>query len=246
MKLKTVTLGMAMIATLSTPMAALAQPDNGPPIRNDYGQQQPPPPPPGSYAPNGYDNAPPPPEPYAPDGYDGTRPPPPPPGYQSYQGSDQYRDDPAADQRYERDAERWARDNCVKSRGDAGTGAVVGGIFGAIIGSALGGRHSHGAGTVTGAVLGAGAGAVIASNSGGNETSPGCPPGYVVRRGAPDYAYSQPDYYYAAPGWYRPWVFIDGYWSYRPYPYHTYYYRTWRRGPGHDWRRGRDYRDHRR
>jgi len=225
MKLKTVTLGMAMISALSAPLPALAQPGDGPPIRDNYPQ----------------DYAPPPPEPSAPDGYDGTRPPPPPPGYRD---DDQYREDRTADQRYERDAERWARDNCVKSQGNAGAGAVVGGIFGAIIGSALQGRHSHGAGTVTGAVLGAGAGAVIASNSSGNETSPGCPPGYVTRRGAPDYAYGQQDYYYAAPGWYRPWIFVDGFWSYRPYPYHTYYYRTWRHGPGGDWRhdRGRGYR----
>jgi hypothetical protein len=141
-----------------------------------------------------------------------------------------------------------ARDNCVKSRGDTAGGAVLGGILGALIGGALGGRHDHGTGVLAGAAVGAVGGAAVASSSRG-ETSPGCPPGYVVRRNAATYVYAPNDYYYAAPGWYRPWVFIDGYWAYRPYPYHTYYYRTWRapmyRGPvgpgpgyGHGWHGG--------
>lgn len=162
-----------------------------------------------------------------PNGYDGTRPPPPPPGYQSSADDAAQRD---RDDRYAYDAERWARDNCVKSRGNTGAGAVIGGIFGAIIGNGLSGRHDHGAGTLAGAAVGAVGGAAIASSAGGNETSPGCPPGYVVRGGAPAYSYDA-DYAYAAPGWYRPWVFVGNNWTYRPYPYHRWYYRTYRQYP---------------
>ena len=51
-----------------------------------------------------------------------------------------------------------------------------------------------------------------------------------LRSGAPAYSYGYSDYYYAAPDWYRPWVFEGGIWAYRPYPYHDWYYRTYR-GP---------------
>lgn len=187
--------------------------------------------------PNGgdYRNPTPPPEPDMPSGYDGTRPPPPPPGYASGPNDAQYA---AADQRYAQNAESWARDNCVKSRGNVAGGAAVGGILGALIGGALGGRHDRGAGVLAGAAVGAVGGAAVASSTGG-ETSPGCPPGFVTRGGAVAYSYQPEGYYYAAPGWYRPWVYIDNSWVYRPYPYHDYYYRTWRGGWGRPgWRGG--------
>jgi len=59
-----------------------------------------------------------------------------------------------------------------------------------------------------------------------------------MRREAPAFAYDGygSAYYYDAPGWYRPWIFIDGRWNYRPYPYHTYYYRRY--GWGHAYYRG--------
>lgn len=166
--------------------------------------------------------------------YDGTRPPPPPPSYQASDYDQRQRD---RDDRYASDAERWARDNCVKSQPNTGAGAVIGGIFGAIIGNGLSGRRDRAAGTVAGAAIGALGGAAIANSTGGNETSPGCPPGYVVRRDARAYSYDR-DYYYAAPGWYRPWVYVGGYWSYRPYPYHDWYYRTYRPYRGDPYRRG--------
>ena len=159
-----------------------------------------------------------------PPGYDGRDLPPPPPGYRVDGDPQAYQ---AADQRYAEDAERWARQNCVKSQGNVGAGALIGGIFGAIIGSGLSSRHDGGAGTFAGAAIGAVGGAAIASGTGSNETSPGCPPGYVVRRGA-SYSYSTPGFYYAAPNWYRPWVFVGSEWAYRPYPYHDWYYRTYR------------------
>lgn len=198
--------------------------DQGPPPGYDQGSPPPgydrgAPPPAGGYnqaPPQGY--APP---PAAPPGYDGTRPPPPPPGYQPGPADAAQRDQ---DQRYSAYAEQWARDNCVKAHGDAGTGALIGGALGAIIGSGFGG---HGGGALAGAVVGAAGGAVVADSAGSNATSPGCPPGFVVRRGAPGFAYGgyggQP-YVYAAPGWYRPWVYYGGAWVYRPYPYHVWYY----------------------
>jgi hypothetical protein len=103
-------------------------------------------------------------------------------------------------------------------------------VLGAIVGGAFGGRHAGGA-AAFGAVAGAGTGAAIAASQ-NNATSPGCPPGYVVRGGAPAYPYTYPGYYYAAPGWYQPWVFVGGTWAYRPYPYHSWYYHTYRGGPG--------------
>lgn len=158
-----------------------------------------------------------------PPGYDGTRPPPPPPGYERYSDDDQWRE---RDRSYAADAERWARDYCVKARSNAGQGALIGGVLGAIVGSALGGRHDHGGGAIAGLAVGAVGGAAIGSASSG-DTTPGCPPGYVTRRDAPTYVYAYQDYDYAAPGWYRPWVYVDGYWTYRPYPYHRWYYRNY-------------------
>jgi hypothetical protein len=191
-------------------------------------------------------DAPPPPDYPPPSGYDGSAPPPPPPGYQPPSGYDPQAMR-ARDDGYARNAEAWARDNCVKSRGNTAGGAVIGGVIGALIGNGLSGRHNRGGGTFAGAALGAAGGAAIGSTTQG-ETSPGCPPGFVVRSGAYGYGYDAPGYYYAAPGWYRPWVFAGGVWAYRPYPYHDYYYRRYygpRRGwgnrggyGGRDWHRG--------
>ena len=80
-------------------------------------------------------------------------------------------------------------------------------------------------------MIGAIGGAAVASSSSG-ATSPGCPPGYVARRDATVYSYGPPGYYYAAPDWYVPWVFMDGYWAYRPYPYHDFYWHNYG-GYGH-------------
>jgi hypothetical protein len=104
----------------------------------------------------------------------------------------------------------------------------LGGLFGAVIGSGLAGRGSHGEGALAGAAVGAAGGAVIASNTGSNATSPGCPPGYVLRDGAAPLYYG-PAFAYAAPGWYHPWVYYGGAWVFRPYPYHVYYYRHYYR-----------------
>lgn len=195
--------------------------------------------------PQGYDAGPPPPpppsEPPPPPGYDPGQAPPPPPGYVPPRD---YAAEAAADARYAADAQRWAMDNCVKSHGDVAAGAVIGGVVGAIVGGAAGGRHS-GNSAAFGAIVGAGTGAAVASAQ-NNATSPGCPPGYVVRAGSPPYPYTYSGYYYAAPGWYHPWVLVGGAWVYRPYPYHSWYWHTyrgpryygrpgWHGGPG--WRR---------
>ena len=196
------------------------QGDQGGPPPDDNGG-----PPPDGY----YDNGQPPPPP---PGYDGSAPPPPPPGYQPPPESAQQQ---AQDQRYAQYAQTWAQQNCVKSHGNVAAGAVIGGIFGALLGSAIGGPGHHGGGAAVGAVIGGTSGAAIAADSGGNETSPGCPPGYVVRGGAPDFYYAGygGPYVYAAPGWYRPWIWYGGQWTYRPYPYHVWYYRHYYRGGGH-------------
>jgi hypothetical protein len=162
-----------------------------------------------------------------PPGYDGTRPPPPPPGYQSGPADEVQRDS-----RYAANVESWSQQNCVKAHNNTATGAVIGGVLGALLGNGLAGRHDRGAGTFAGAAVGAVGGAAI-GNSSSNDTSPGCPPGFVVRRDAQVYTYAEPDYAYAAPGWYQPWVFVGGGWSYRPYPYHAWYYRTYRPYYGH-------------
>lgn len=204
-----------------------------PPPRGGYDQS--PPPGYGAAPPQGY-GAPPPGYDVAPPGYDGSRPPPPPPGYQPGPEAAQMAEQ---DRQYAIDAQRWAQAYCVKSHGDVGAGAVIGGLFGAIVGSGLSGRHDHGTGALAGAAVGAAGGAAIASSTGGNATSPGCPPGFVVRGGAPAFYGSYgPTYAYAAPGWYRPWVFYGGTWVYRPYPYHVWYYRHYGYRPyGYGYRR---------
>src|SRR5258706_15437141 len=108
-----------------------------------------------------------------PPGYDGSRPPPPPPGYEP---DPSYAPQQAQDRRYEDYAEEWSHRNCIKSHSNAGVGAVIGGLFGAVVGSSLAGRGSHGTGALVGGVAGAAGGAAIGSSS-GHETSPGCPTG---------------------------------------------------------------------
>jgi len=217
-------LAATMLATLAGPLAACVEDDG-------YGRVASAPPPmygQTAYAAPQGDYRNPPPEPSAPSEYNGQNTPPPPPGYAPSSDAPSR----AADQAYATEAQRWAQDNCVKSRGDTASGALVGGILGAIVGSAMGGRGDGGLGTVAGAAIGAMGGAAVAESSGG-DTSPGCPPGYVVRRDAARYTYRPEGYFYAAPQWYRPWVFMGGAWAYRPYPYHDYYYRTYRGPAGH-------------
>lgn len=216
---------VAALATAASPLAAAVASAQDYPPPQQQGYRDPPPPPPQDYRdappPGDYDAPPP--------GYDGSRPPPPPPGYQP---DPAYDGDRTQDQRYEAYAEDWAQRYCVKSHGNTTAGAVIGGLFGALLGSSIAGRHDRGAGAVIGGVAGAAGGAAIA-NADGNATSPGCPPGYVVERGAPAFYYGADagPYYYAAPGWYRPWVFYEGRWTYRPYPYHAWYYRHYHGGP---------------
>lgn len=230
--------------------------DQGPPP--NYDDQAPPPgyddrgPPPGyedQGPPPGYQDQGPPSryddEPAPPQGYNGSQLPPAPPGYQP---EGDINAQMAEDRRYGSWAEEWARDNCVKAHGDVGAGAVIGGVVGAIIGSGLAGRHDRGAGIVAGGALGAAGGAAIAAHSDSGATSPGCPPGYVVRNGAPPFSYGGGGgaaFLYAAPDWYQPWYFSGGHWLYRPYPYHIWYYRHYRWGDrwrGRGWRGGGHYR----
>ena len=199
----------------------------GPSGAPGYGAAPPPPPggysPDGSQSPQGYAGYPSPPPP-PPQGYDGSQPPSPPPGYQP--GPDAVRQQ-AQDQQYAAYAQQWAQAYCVKAHGDAGAGAVIGGIAGALLGSGVAGRGNRGAGAIIGGGVGAVGGAAIADSAGSSATSPGCPPGFVTRAGAPAFSYGgyggEP-YAYAAPGWYRPWVYYGGAWVYRPYPYHVWYY----------------------
>jgi hypothetical protein len=216
---------VSLVAT-SMPPAAFAQGYNQPPP--DYQNQQPPP---GYNGDNGYgdDQGPPPgSDAYAdqaPPGYDPSQPPPPPPGYQ---GAPMSEDQQAEDARYATAAQQWAAQNCVRSGGNVAAGAVIGGIFGALIGAGVSGR---GSGAAIGAAIGGTTGAAAAASQQG-ATSPGCPPGYVLRGGAPAFYYGGP-YLYAAPAWYNPWIWYGGAWLYRPYPYHVWYARHWgwRHGP---------------
>lgn len=237
------------VAATSLPVSAAFAQDQG--YQGSQGYNQPPPdyqdqPPPRGY--NGYDNQQPPPD-YdndqgpppgydayanqAPAGYDPSQPPPPPPGYE---GAPMTEDQQRADAAYATAAQQWAAENCVKSGGNVAAGAVIGGIFGALIGAGVSGYGHTGAGTAIGAAIGGTAGAAIASGQQG-ATSPGCPPGYVLRGGAPGFYYGGP-YVYAAPAWYNPWIWYGGSWLYRPYPYHVWYahHYGWRHdGYRHDW-----------
>ena len=154
---------------------------------------------------------------------------PPPEGYdERYRGYDQSGAARDEDRRYAESVQRWSAENCIDRRRDnQAAGAVIGGVLGAIVGSNVAGRGNRTAGAVFGGAAGAMAGASIGASS----TSPGCPPGYAVRAGAP--AFVGPvfvgGYGYAAPPGYRPWVWYGGRWVYRPYPYHRYWYRYERR-----------------
>jgi hypothetical protein len=148
--------------------------------------------------------------------------PPPPPPPVGYGESDRRRDlveaEIEADRAYARAVERWASENCVRERDDrTAAGAVIGGVLGALTGGAVG----RGPGAAVGGVLGAVAGATVGASS----TSPGCPPGYVVRAGAPPFrfVYAGPEWVYVAPPDYRPWIWVEGHWIYRPYPYHRFW-----------------------
>lgn len=138
-------LTLGTLASVLSPVLATAAAAQDAPVRPAY-------PATAQSAPYGqgqvYDYRNPPPEPEAPQGYDGTQPPPPPNGYTPPEDANQQ---VMIDQRYASDAESWARENCVKAKGNTAGGALVGGILGAIIGSAVGGRHDHGAGTAVGA-----------------------------------------------------------------------------------------------
>jgi hypothetical protein len=229
---------VSMVVSTLAVSAASAQPYGGPPSYQGYNQ----PPPDDNYGPppngadRGYDNGPP--GSYddqPPPGYNGAAPPPPPPGYDQSAQNYQQQQQQQQDERYASYAERWAQDNCVRSHADVGGGAVVGGLIGALIGSGVAAHGHRTGGALAGAAIGAFGGAAIAAGSDSGETSPGCPPGYVVRSGAPEWGYAG-SYYYAAPEWYRPWVMWDGRWTYRPYPYHVWYY-------SHEWRGRREFHD---
>ena len=130
---------------------APAYPQQGYPQQNGYPQQQ------GYPQQNGdpqeyagmddYDRA-------APSDYDPSRPPPPPPGYRA---------DPAytatveQDRRYEAYAEDWSQRYCTRAHSNAGAGAVIGGLFGALVGSSVTGRRDRGAGALVGGIAGAAA-----------------------------------------------------------------------------------------
>lgn len=216
-KLKTLVGAVACTALLAGATIAQAQPD------------------PGS-TPPGYEPG------YA---YGDADTPPPPEGYS--ESDREYADSARAreeDRNYAEAIDRWAAENCVDRRNDnAAAGAIIGGIFGAIIGSQAAGRHDRGGGAFAGGVLGAMAGSAI----GASADSPGCPPGYVVRGGASPFYWSgfYGGYGYAAPPGYRPWIWTSGRWIYRPYPYHRYLYRYERRRGDfdgrRDWRRGDRY-----
>jgi len=174
------------------------------------------------------------------DGYADPAPPqgqyaPPPPGAEApgsaYDDRAQQYDHDYAD-RYS----QWAAQYCVDRRNNnTAAGAVIGGVLGAVIGSGLSGRHDRGGGAFAGALVGGTAGAAIGSSSspGGN-----CPPGYIVRAGAPGFAYAGGPYdpgVVAGPSWYNPWIWSGGAWVYRPYRYWYWQNRGyWRPG----WRAG--------
>lgn len=234
---------VALVTAISPISASMASAQDYPPpppqtsYRDPPPQQQgyrdPPPPPEQGY--DEQDDAPPP-------GYDGSEPPPPPPGYVADQADAAQYDQ---DRRYEAYAEDWSARNCIQARSNSTAGAVIGGVFGALLGSSIAGRHDRGAGAIIGGVAGAAGGAALGDQS-RYDTSPGCPPGFVVRNDAPAFYYDGP-YTYAAPGWYRPWVYYEGRWSYRPYPYHAWYYRHYGYARPYHYRGyGRGYYRHRR
>jgi len=148
----------------------------------------------------------------------------PPPGYSA---QDAQQDASPAQRQYDAQyaaaAEAWSQANCVRQEENrTAAGAIIGGVLGAVIGSNIAGGRDRGAGAVVGGALGAVAGGAIANNSG-----PGCPPGFVLRSGAPAFVYGPPPggvaVVYDEPSWYNPWLWYNGAWIYRPYPYHRYW-----------------------
>lgn len=211
---------LSAVIMASTPIAvaAHAQPDRDSygPDRRDQGS----PPPPGytpGYAYGSPDVSP-------PEGYSGRA--------DRYDASPNAREE---DRRYAEAAQRWAAENCLDQRNqNQAAGAVIGGVLGAILGSSAAGRHDRAGGAIVGGALGAVAGSAIGASS----TSPGCPPNYVVRPGAPPF---RPPvfvggYVYTTPPGYRPWIWSGERWAYRPYPYHRYWYHYERRHHRDGWR----------
>ena len=148
----------------------------------------------------------------------------PPPGYSA---QDAQRDASPAEREYDRQyaaaAEQWSAANCIRQEQNrTAAGAIIGGVLGAVIGSNIAGGRDRGAGAVVGGALGAVAGGAIANGQG-----PGCPPGFVLRSGAPGFYYAPPPgasvVLYDEPTWYNPWIWYGGAWIYRPYPYHRYW-----------------------
>ena len=153
---------------------------------------------------------------------------PPPEGVQSGAAYDSRAQ--GADREYAARYSAWAAQNCVDQRNNnTAAGAVIGGVLGAVVGAGVAGPGNRGAGAVIGGALGAGTGAAVGASS----ASSSCPPGYVIRAGAPVFAYSgyyAPGYVYG-PAWYRPWVWYGGRWVYRPYRYWYWNHRAyWRPG----------------
>ena len=147
-----------------------------------------------------------------------------PPGYTAQDAQrDQSEQARAYDRGYAAAAQQWSTTNCIRQEQNrTAAGAIIGGVLGAVIGSNIAGGRDRGAGAVVGGALGAVAGGAVAQSSG-----PGCPPGYVLRPGAPAFYYGPPPgaavVVYDQPSWYNPWIWYDGAWVYRPYPYHRYY-----------------------
>jgi hypothetical protein len=145
------------------------------------------------------------------------------------QGAERRYDDRARqyDEDYSSRYQQWAAQYCVERHNtNVAAGAIIGGILGAVIGSNIAGGDDRGAGAVVGGALGAGAGATV----GASASSANCPPGYVVRAGAPGFYFAGPAYGVYGPAWYQPWVFEGGVWVYRPY--RSWY---WRRGYRRRW-----------
>jgi hypothetical protein len=161
----------------------------------------------------------------------------PPPAGSEASGSIYNRSAQQYDRAYADQYSRWAAENCVDQRNNnTAAGAVIGGVLGAVLGSNVAGHGARTGGAIVGGALGATAGAAV-----GASVNPGatCPPGYVVRAGAPTFYYVGPVYgadVMYGPGWYQPWVWVDDHWVYRPYRYwywgHPTYWRPeWRAGP---------------
>lgn len=136
----------------------------------------------------------------------------------------------SAAQAYADQYARWAQQNCIDQRtGNTAAGAIIGGALGALTGAAITGGRA--AGAVAGGAVGVVTGAAIGSNAPAS-----CPPGFIVRAGAPPFVYAGP-YYDPGAVWYQPWVWVDGRWVYEPYPYAYWVGPAYWRGPwfGRPW-----------